>query len=102
VLNGFGLGTLSIYGQFRNKIIFYPVIKGAYVNTKNWYKEGTDLWAEFGRRAPFGKRFSSKHSVKAFAVGSTSSFGRRAVSCLEEESIRECVMTWLEYKEGMN
>jgi hypothetical protein len=21
---------------------------------------------------------------------------------LEEESIRECVMTWLEYKEGMN
>jgi hypothetical protein len=72
------------------------------VNTKNWYRGETDLWAEFGRRAPFGKRFSSKHSVKASAVGSTSSFGRRAVSRLEEESIRECVMTWLEYKEGMN
>jgi hypothetical protein len=102
VLNGFGLGLLSIYGQFRNKITFYPVIEGAYVNTKNWYREETDLWAEFGRRAPFDKRFSSKHSVKASVVGSTSSFGRRTVSCLEEESIRECAMTWLEYKEGMN
>jgi hypothetical protein len=36
-------------------------------------------------RAPFGKRFSSKHSVKTHAVGSTSSFGRRAISRLEEE-----------------
>jgi hypothetical protein len=86
VLNGFGLRTLSIYGQFRNKITFYPVIEGVYVNTKDWYREETDLWAEFGRRAPFGKRFSSKHSVKTPAVGSTSSFGRRVVSCLEEEA----------------
>jgi uncharacterized protein with von Willebrand factor type A (vWA) domain len=88
VSNGFGLKTLSIYDQFRNKITFYPVIEGAYVNTKNWYREETDLWVEFGRRAPFGKRFSSKHSVKTHAVGSTSSFGRRAVSCLEEEAFR--------------
>jgi hypothetical protein len=86
VLNGFSLGTLSIYGQFWNKITFYPVIEGSYVNTKNWYREETDLWAEFGRRAPFGKRFSSKHSVKASVVGSTSSFGRRVVSRLEEEA----------------
>jgi hypothetical protein len=78
--------TLSIYGQFQNKITFYPVIEGAYVNTKHWYREETDLWAEFGRRAPFGKRFSSKHSVKTSAVGSTSSFGKRAVSLLEEEA----------------
>jgi hypothetical protein len=83
VLNGFGLGTLSIYGRFRNKITFYPVIEGAYVNTKNWYREETDLWAEFGRRAPFGKRFSSKHSVKVSVVRSTSSFDRRVVSRLE-------------------
>jgi hypothetical protein len=48
--------------------------------------EETDLWAEFGRKAPFGKRFSSKHSVKTPAVGSTSAFGRRAVSRLEEEA----------------
>jgi hypothetical protein len=86
VLNRFGLSTLSIYGQFRNKITFYPVIEGAYVNTKNWYREETDLWDEFGRRAPFGKRFSSKLSVRTSAVGSASSFGRRAVSHLEEEA----------------
>jgi hypothetical protein len=69
VLNRFGLGTLSIYGQFRNKITFYPVIEGAYVNTKNWYREETDMWAKFGRRAPFGRRFSSKHSVEALRSG---------------------------------
>jgi hypothetical protein len=86
VLNRFGLRTLSIYGQFRNKITFYPVIEGAYVNTKNWYRKETDLWAEFGRRAPFGKKFSLKHSVKTSAVWSTPSFGRGAVSCLEGEA----------------
>jgi hypothetical protein len=85
---------LSIYGQFRNKITFYPVIEGAYVNTKNWYREETDMWAEFGRRAPFGRRFSSKHSVEASAVG------RRTVPRVKAESIRECMMMWIEYKEG--
>jgi hypothetical protein len=44
------------------------------------------MWAEFGRRAPFGRRFSSKHSVKMSAVGSASSFGRGTVSGLEEEA----------------
>jgi hypothetical protein len=91
---------VEYYGQFRNKIAFYPVIDGAYVNTKNWYRKETDMWAEFGRRAPFGRRFSSKHSVEASAVGSTSSFGRRTVPRVKAESIRECVMTWIEYKEG--
>jgi hypothetical protein len=86
VLNEFDLRTLSIYGQFRNKIIFYPVIEGAYVNTENWYRKETDLWAEFGRRVAFGKMFSSKHSVKTSAVGSASSFGRRTVSLLEEKA----------------
>jgi hypothetical protein len=86
VLNGFGLETLSIYGQFQNKITFYPIIEGTNVNTKNWYRKETDLWAEFGKREPFGKRFSSKHSVKTPEVGSTPSFGRRAVSRLEEEA----------------
>jgi hypothetical protein len=64
VLNGFGLKTLSIYGQFQNKIIFYPVIEEAYVNTKNWYREENDLWAEFEKSTvrqeiflkAFGKR----------------------------------------------
>jgi hypothetical protein len=58
------------------------------VNTKNWYRKMTDLWAEFGRKVPFGKRFSSKHSVKALAAGSALSFGRRAVSRLGEEAFR--------------
>jgi hypothetical protein len=77
---------LSIYGQFQNKITFYPVIKGAYVNTKNWYMKETDLWDEFGKRTPFDKKFSSKHLVKTPAVGSTPSFGRRAVSRLGEKT----------------
>jgi hypothetical protein len=34
MLNGFGLGMLSIYGQFRNKFTFYPVIEGAYLTPK--------------------------------------------------------------------
>jgi hypothetical protein len=51
-------------------------------------------------KAPFGKRFSSKHSVKASAVGSMSSFGRRAVPRLKEKSIRERVMMWIEYRKG--
>jgi hypothetical protein len=71
-----------------------------FVNTKNWYREETDMWTEFGRIAPFGRRFSSKHSVEASAVGSTSSFGRRTIPRVKAESIRECVMTWIGYKEG--
>jgi hypothetical protein len=82
---------LSIYGQFRNKITFYPVIEGACVNTKNWYRKETDLWAEFGKKTPFGRKFSSKHSVKMPAVGSTPSFGRRAILRLEEETFMN---TW--------
>jgi hypothetical protein len=46
----------------------------------------TDLWAEFGNETPFDRKFSSKHSVKMPAVGSTPSFGRRAVLRLEEEA----------------
>jgi hypothetical protein len=87
------------YGQFRNKITFYPVTEGTCVNTKNWYREETDMWAEFGRIAPFGRRFSSNHSVEASTVGSTSLFSRRTVPQVKAESIRECMMTWIGYKE---
>jgi hypothetical protein len=58
------------------------------------------MLAEFGRRAPFSRRFSSKHSGEASAVGSASSFGRRAVPRVKAESIQEYMMTWIEYKEG--
>jgi hypothetical protein len=37
------------------------------------------LWVEFGKEAPFGRKFCSKDSVKILAVGSTPSFGRKAV-----------------------
>jgi hypothetical protein len=49
------------------------------VNTKNWYRKGTDLWAEFGNEMPFGRKISSEDSVKMLAVGNTLSFGRRTV-----------------------
>jgi hypothetical protein len=37
------------------------------------------LWAEFRKEVPFGRKFSSKDSVKIIVVGSTPSFGRRTV-----------------------
>jgi hypothetical protein len=70
--------------------------------TKNWYRKGTDLWAEFGKETPFNMKFSSKHSVKMPAVGSSPSFSRRAVLRLEEEAFGKTWMTWPEYKEGTN
>jgi hypothetical protein len=86
VLSGFSSETLSIYSQFQNKITFYLVIEGAYVNTKNWYRKETDLWAGFGKETPFDRKFSSKDSVKMPAVGSAPSFGRRVVLRLEKEA----------------
>jgi hypothetical protein len=56
------------------------------VNTKNWYRKETDLWAEFGKETPFGRKFSSKDSVKMPAVGSAPSFDRRVVLHLEKEA----------------
>jgi hypothetical protein len=47
--------------------------------TKKWYRKGTDLWPEFGKEASFGRKISSKDSIKILAVGSVPSFGRRAV-----------------------
>jgi hypothetical protein len=71
------------------------------VDTKNWCRKGTDLWAEFGNEMPLGRKISSKDSVKMLAVGSTPSFGRRTI-CAKKGSFREYVMTWLGYKERTN
>jgi hypothetical protein len=60
----------------------------ASVNTKNWYREETGMRDEFGRRTPFGTRFSSKHSVEAYVVGSTSSLDRRTVPRMKAEAFR--------------
>jgi hypothetical protein len=49
------------------------------VSTKNWYRRGTDLWAEFGNEMPFNRKISSEDSVKMLAAGSTPSFGKRIV-----------------------
>jgi hypothetical protein len=57
-----------------------------FVNTKNWCRKKTDLWAEFGKETPFGRKFSSEHSVKIPAVGSSPSFGTRVVLRLEKEA----------------
>jgi hypothetical protein len=46
------------------------------------------LWAEFGKETPFSRKFSSKYSEKMPTVGSTPSFGRRAVLRLKEEAFR--------------
>jgi hypothetical protein len=43
--------------------------------------------------------FSQKRSVEASTVRSTTSFGRRTFPWVEAKSIRECMMTWIEYKE---
>jgi uncharacterized protein (DUF488 family) len=69
-----------------NSKVRYSQPQKMLVNTKNWYRKETDLWAEFGKETPFGRKFSSKHSVEVPAVGSTPSFGRRAVLCLEKET----------------
>jgi hypothetical protein len=60
------------------------------------------LWAEFGKKTPFVRKFSSKHSVKVPAVRSTPSFGRKGCFAIGKGSIREYVMTWPECKEGTN
>jgi hypothetical protein len=64
----------------------FTLVRGVSVSTKIWYWKETNLWAEFGKETPFGRKFSSKHSVKEPAVGSMPSFGRRVALCLEKET----------------
>jgi hypothetical protein len=53
-------------------------------------------------KAPFGKRFSLKHSVKDVCGREYIIIRQRSCFTLGRRSIWECVMTWLEYKEGTN
>jgi hypothetical protein len=88
------LGNPEAYFIYRIKVVFmenrgYNVLRRATeggVNTKNWYRKETDLWAKFGKETPFDRKFSSKHFVKMPVVGRTPSFGRRAVLRLEKEA----------------
>jgi hypothetical protein len=59
------------------------------------------LWAEFGKEAPFGRKFSSKDSAKI--LGSVvRHHSAEGLFALEKGSFREYVMTWPGYKEGTN
>jgi hypothetical protein len=93
---------LNIYGQFRNKIIFYPIIEGAYVNTKNWYWEETDLWAEFGGESTIRQEVFFRAFGKGVCGLEYLIIRQKSCFALGRGSIRECVMTWLEYKQGTN
>jgi hypothetical protein len=55
------------------------------VNTKNWYRKGTDLWAEFGNKTHSAGKISSEDSVKMLAVGSAPSFGKRTACAFERK-----------------
>jgi hypothetical protein len=68
------------WSQFRNKITFYPVIVGAYVNTKIWYRKESDLWVQPGEKMrPEERRFLQKDSAKEPAVGKFLLFGKETV-----------------------
>jgi hypothetical protein len=65
-LNGFGgfHGKMFLRVDFRFLLIEWVLgtellAKGS-VNTKNWDRKGTDLWAEFGNEIPFGRQNSSQ------------------------------------------
>jgi hypothetical protein len=60
------------------------------------------MWAKFGRRIPFDRRFSSKHSVEASAVGSTSSFGRRTIPRMKAEAFRSVWWRGLDTRKEMS
>jgi hypothetical protein len=60
------------------------------------------LWAEFGREAPFGKKFSSKGFGKENVWLVMRHNSAEGLFALGEGSFREYVMTWPGHKEGTN
>jgi hypothetical protein len=53
-------------------------------------------------KVPFGERFSSKYSVKDVCGREYVIIRQRSCFTLGIKSIRECMITWLEYKEKAN
>jgi hypothetical protein len=72
------------------------------VNTKNWYREETDLWAEFGGKSTIRQEVFFKAFGKGICGQEYVIIRQKSGFTLGGGSIRECVMTWLEYKEGTN
>jgi hypothetical protein len=99
VLNRFDLEMLAIGVNFGIKITFCPVIEGAYVNTKIWYRKESNLWAQLDeksvrRKEGFFKRIRQK-SLRS-AVRFSSAKGLFALI------LRDCVVTWPERKGRMD
>jgi hypothetical protein len=70
-----------------------------YVNTKNWYKRGTDLWARFGDKSrSTGEDFL--HKIRQRCMRSAVCF--RSAKGLFALISRDRVVTWLERKGRMD
>jgi hypothetical protein len=75
--------TANGAGSFQRRLTMTPNPKTGLVTLLLTPKIGTgkrpDLWAEFGKEMPFGRKISSKDLVEILVVGNTPSFGRRTV-----------------------
>jgi hypothetical protein len=84
------LKTLAIGVNFRINH-FYPVIEGAYVNTKIWHRKESELWAQLGEKIrPREGRFLQKDSAKELVVSSWLPFGKETV-CADFAGLRDDV-----------
>jgi hypothetical protein len=73
---------------------FYPIIEGAYVNTKKWYRRGTDLWAELVMKYDS----ASENLLRGFGERCLRSamchHSAEGLFALLKGSFRECMVTW--------
>jgi hypothetical protein len=70
---------------------FYPVIEGAYFNTKIWYRKESDLWAQLGEKIRLEEgRFLQKDSAEGLVVGSLLPLGKGTV-CADFAGLRDDV-----------
>jgi hypothetical protein len=64
------------------------------VNTKTWYRKGTDLWAEFGNEISFGRENLLRGFGKECLWSAMHHHSAKGLFALLKGSFRECVMTW--------
>jgi hypothetical protein len=65
----------KVFDSMIGSLLYLCASRPDIVNTKNWYRKGTDLWAEFGDEIPFGRK------------NLLGGFGKDACS-------RQCVIVW--------
>jgi hypothetical protein len=63
------------------------------VNIKNWYRNETDLWAEFGKETPFGRKILLKAFGKDACGREHAIIRQEGCFALARGSIWEYVMT---------